>query len=65
MANGRLYTTTEDQFMRDNAGVMQAKEMARKLDRPITSIWNRARYLGLDLKTKRSLNTGKQQRIRR
>lgn len=54
MANGKPYMTSEDRYMRENAGVVQAKEMARHLGRPITSIWNRARYLGLDLKTKRT-----------
>lgn len=54
MANGKPYSGTEDQYMRDNAGKVQAKQMAADLGRPLTSIWNRARYLGLDLKTKRT-----------
>lgn len=54
MANGKPYTAKEDQYLRDNAGTVQAKQMAYDLGRPLTSVWNRARYLGLDLKTKRT-----------
>ena len=54
MANGKPYMTSGDRYMRENAGKVQAKLMAQHLGRPLTSIWNRARYLGLDLKTKRT-----------
>lgn len=59
MPNGKQYTAAEDQALISNAALpkeerLTAKELASKLGRPLNSIQNRGRYLGLDMKAART-----------
>lgn len=59
MPRGKKFEPHEDQALIDNAKLpkeerLTAKELARKLGRPLNSIQTRGRTLGLDMKTTRS-----------
>lgn len=52
----KLWTPTEDQFLKDNYGKIPTREIARKLDRTLYSVRNRIGVLSLWRRTKEEIS---------